>query len=154
MRSESRPIWDAYRQAIDVHDRKSDPPPDWWPQFAADAEAFVERMLAERLRKFDTGDLWVTGLHLRITSSWEVQVEPGGPSEVADPAVTKKERPTGQAIAARAVAKRGELKAAGREHGRDVMVPLAAKRFGVKQDVVRLAWRLRPSTTGNKPDRL
>lgn len=257
-------LWDAYRQAIDVHDRKSDPPPDWWPQIAADAEAFVERMLAERLRKFDTSDLWVASLHLRITSSWDleawknatedwprqlaelrarrdayesetrellretassvvsaksardrvrvlgklvamllragmtergcvvratpqgsarrvvdwaelreavpdiaanaltiggvvfsmVHVEPAGPAEVADPAVTKKERPTDQAIAAWAVAKQGELKATGRKHGRDVMVPLAAKHFGVKQDVVRLAWRLRPGTTGNKPDRL
>lgn len=66
-------LWDAYQQAIDVHDRKSDPPPGWWPQIAADAEAFVERTLAERLHAFDTSDLWAASRYLPITSSWDLE---------------------------------------------------------------------------------
>lgn len=256
-------LWNDYEQAMGVRDRKIGPPREWGPQIAADAEAFVERMLAERLHAFDTSDLRAASRYLPITSSWDleswkretadwpqqlaklrqrrdayeretrdvlresalevvsaksardlvrvlgkffvvilkvemttpgsvvratpkggerrrldraevleagidlarnaltidgtefamVEVEPAGAgdgegrSRVED---GRKAPATDEAIAAWAVARQGELKAAGRKHGRDVVVPLVARNFGVKQDVVRLVWRNRPGAAGNK----
>lgn len=62
-----------YIQATDIRYRGTDPPAEWAPRIAAEAEAWAERTLAERLHSFDTSDLAVANEYLGINSSWDLE---------------------------------------------------------------------------------
>ncbi len=67
-------LWARYLQATDVHRRLGvAPPTEWAPRIAAEAEAWAEGMLVDRLHDFDTSDLAVANLYLGINSSWGLE---------------------------------------------------------------------------------